>query len=679
MSPAKAFAPKDVWSRLDPATAWEGDWFDLTAETQFELNTRLKQIAPFPVEITELAKSFEGRPIPLVRMGGGKRRVLIWARQHGNEPECSAALNTVLFALARRPEDPVHRAILEACELLVIPNVNPDGTNAFTRFCAPGIDLNREAQALAMPEARNLVHLKDEYRPHFSFNLHDMVPRKAREGDDPGLISMAFQAGPIDEENNDNDARLRAKTIIGHMFRAAEQVTPKDSICRYKAYYMNRGFGDSMNRWGVPCVLIESGSWHADQGGDDYVIRLHALALMAGLYHFALGHDEPFDDKLYEEIPFEVATYEFDGLYRDARILDAPTAQVFRGDLGWQKHLNDDRTSTHRQYQSRVQQAGDLSEEHGVDQRRLPGRVIVPGLVGVAPHLVRGEELPTFEQTQPWVRAGFTTLAVAFGPFADASRRDRFVESAYRKPAPINIAGFERVDTIEAILQRCGVTPFRGMVVTGLMIAPQALLETLRRFHPPLQPSLRDLHGNAPLGLDLFFTASSSPRGARLLLCLHAPADRAVESMHEFEPSLLENLIERHLAGAEQLGFAWAGGDRAPDFLPAETAPVGFAPGIAPRENFLAQHLRQLPEAIESATAHMIKFMSQGTAQALGLAGAGTLRHGARADAVVLPEKILTSHEVADVAPEVVVLNGEVAIDRQKNVERDVRGIWTFA
>src|SRR5690606_35102649 len=130
-------------------------------------------------------------------------------------------------------------------------------------------------------------------------------PRKSREGEDAGLISIAFQAGPIDIKNSDNDARLRAKTIIGHMYQTVQEVTPKESICRYKAYYMNRGFGDSMNRWGVPCVLIESGSWYSKEGGDEYVIRLHALALLSGLFHFAQRQDEPFNGDLYEEIPFE--------------------------------------------------------------------------------------------------------------------------------------------------------------------------------------------------------------------------------------------------------------------------------------------------------------------------------------------------------------------------------------
>jgi hypothetical protein len=105
---------------------------------------------------------------------------LVWCRQHGDEPLCAAALlNTLSFLLATRSNGAA-RDILDGATLFVIPAVNPDGVQRFTRRNAQGIDLNRDARVGATPEANVLLRSRDEFQPLVAFNLHDMAPASPR-------------------------------------------------------------------------------------------------------------------------------------------------------------------------------------------------------------------------------------------------------------------------------------------------------------------------------------------------------------------------------------------------------------------------------------------------------------------------------------------------------------------
>ena len=91
--------------------------------------------------------SVKKQPIYSITLGTGKKRILLWSQMHGNESTTTKALFDVLNTFKGQPE------ILESCTLLIIPILNPDGAEAYTRFNADNIDLNRDAQALSQPES----------------------------------------------------------------------------------------------------------------------------------------------------------------------------------------------------------------------------------------------------------------------------------------------------------------------------------------------------------------------------------------------------------------------------------------------------------------------------------------------------------------------------------------------
>ncbi|MDK2971123.1 MAG: hypothetical protein PWP23_878 [Candidatus Sumerlaeota bacterium] len=666
MASSPRFPIETIFPALDPAGHWPGDWYDFRFEDMQDFLTRFGQTAPYPVVRQKIGRSVEGRALETHRFGRGRRRTLIWARQHGDEPECTAALCVVLDYLAHNADGEVARTILDALDILVFPAVNPDGMERCTRQNAVGVDLNREASHLAMPEATALVRLKDEFEPQFSFNLHDMGPRKARESrEDAGLVSIAFQAGPYDETNADNDVRLRAKTVIARLYEDMQKVTPKDAICVYKAYYMSRAFGDNMVRWGVPCVLIESGSWYDEQGGEDYVIRVHAAALLAGLYYVAVGMDEPFDGKAYDAIPHDIATHEFDGLIRGTRLVDGPTGKLFRSDLGYQTELQDFRTDEQRQYQSVVKNIGDVSEENGRVQLRFDGDVLVPGLTALVPNLVEGDAIPTAEQVRPWLAAGFTTIAAGFGPFDGSAAVDAFIERALAAPPPIHLAAFERVASIGEIIARHGMSELHGFLADGLRIGAGDLLAFLG------EEEGGDVR-NAALGLAVYFVSASSPSRTRMVLALTGdPGEGRMTTAAD-----LNALANAFLQDDSQIALVCpGGGDSVPDFG-AVALPVLFAADAPPASEWLSRRVGALGE-VEHA-GELLGTLTFAAAHALRLPLRGTLRPRSLADVVLLPAATVDQGTIA--APRMTVLNGRIVVDAE-NAAREIapRGTWILA
>ena len=87
---------------------------------------------------------------------------------HGNESTTTKAI----FDLFNYFELADSKALLEACTLLIIPILNPDGAEAYTRFNKNQVDLNRDAQALTQSESKILRTSFESFKPHFCFNMH---------------------------------------------------------------------------------------------------------------------------------------------------------------------------------------------------------------------------------------------------------------------------------------------------------------------------------------------------------------------------------------------------------------------------------------------------------------------------------------------------------------------------
>lgn len=228
------------------------------------------------LEVSEVGRSVEGRPLREIVFGSGPIRVLAWSQMHGDESTASMTLVDLLAWIGS--DDPLVTELESRITLHLIPVLNPDGAARFQRRNALGIDVNRDARRLATPEGRTLKAVHDRVEPDFAFNLHDQNVRTRVGSSDRGA-AISLLAPAFNEARDVNPTRERAMRIASAIALAVEPVVG-DRVTRYNDAFNARAFGDLISAWGASAVLIESGGIE----GDPQKQRLRAANFVA------LGH-----------------------------------------------------------------------------------------------------------------------------------------------------------------------------------------------------------------------------------------------------------------------------------------------------------------------------------------------------------------------------------------------------
>ncbi|HEX6306760.1 MAG TPA: serine hydrolase [Longimicrobiales bacterium] len=276
----------------------------------------------------EVGRAASGRSIYLVRTGSGPTRVLFWSQMHGDETTASRALTDLFHFIASAPDDPRVRRWTERLTILAVPMLNPDGADAHRRRSAHGIDVNRDARALATPEARALKQVQERWRPDFGFNLHDQNPR-ARAGRSSRNAAIALLAPPPDSDATATPSFVRASHLAAHLARTLAPLLAHH-LTRYDDTYNPRAFGDGMQSWGVSTVLIESGGWRGDEP-KHYLRAVNFVALAAALDAIADGSYESADVALYATLP-ENGSSMYDLLVHGGHVV-LPGLPPYRADI----------------------------------------------------------------------------------------------------------------------------------------------------------------------------------------------------------------------------------------------------------------------------------------------------------------------------------------------------------
>ena len=278
------------------------------------LITKISASNKFQLELA--GKSFRGKEIFLIKFGRGKKNILLWSQMHGDEPTATMAIFDLLNFLSASDEfDPLRKKIDEELSLYFLPLLNPDGAEMGTRRNALGIDLNRDAKALASPESRILMSLVESLKPQFAFNLHDQDIRfSVGETKEPAVISLL--APPYNYAKDKEGSRKNAMLLTAELFKLLGDFAP-GRIARYSDDHEPRSFGDSIQGKGTATILIESGRnpWLNDKS---FSRQLNFLALLDAFYSIATG--EYLKEKIrdYETIPFNGKEY-FDLIIRNVR------------------------------------------------------------------------------------------------------------------------------------------------------------------------------------------------------------------------------------------------------------------------------------------------------------------------------------------------------------------------
>jgi hypothetical protein len=285
-----------------------------------------------------LGTSAEGREIALYSIGEGSAKVMLWSQMHGDEPTATMALIDIFNFFIKNPEHIATKTIREKLTLLVIPMLNPDGAERFTRRTAQMIDMNRDALALATPEAKILKNTRDKYQPEYGFNLHDQELRYT-VGTTPKITAVALLAPAADESRGDNPVRLRAKRVASTLAQVLNLFIP-ENLAKWDDTFYSTAFGDNIQKWGTSTVLIESGGWRGDPN-KFFIRKLNCIGLLATLYAIAVGESSKADIAVYEQIPFNTK-FGYDYIIRNAVLKASDQIIPAKADIGinFDKRIN---------------------------------------------------------------------------------------------------------------------------------------------------------------------------------------------------------------------------------------------------------------------------------------------------------------------------------------------------
>ncbi|MPY89241.1 MAG: peptidase M14 [Luteitalea sp.] len=327
-------------------------------------------------EVEEIGRSVENRSLNHVWFGQGPMHVLLWSQMHGDEPTATSALFDVCTYIERHRGEPQVTRILERLTIHMVPMVNPDGAERWTRRNAQGLDVNRDARLLQSPEARALKALRDRLEPALGFNLHNQNWRTS-VGTPPQPAAISLLAVASDEAVTDTPQRVLAKKTAAVVRQAIEPFAQR-RIGRYDETFNPRAFGDTFSRAGTGVVLIETGPWPG-QDPDRALVRINFVAILSALDALATGAVDRVDPALYTELP-ENESNLFHTIVRGGTIWPGTGVAPFKGDvgLGGTRVVREEKDGRHIQWVSSIQELGDLRVYGALATIDAEGLVVAP-------------------------------------------------------------------------------------------------------------------------------------------------------------------------------------------------------------------------------------------------------------------------------------------------------------
>ena len=258
-----------------------------------------KHAVNFPIE--KIGASVNGQPIYSIKCGTGKTHILAWSQMHGNEGTTTKAVFDLFKWFADNPTNEFLRHFFEANTLVVIPILNPDGAQRYTRLNANEVDLNRDAQDLSQPESIVLRKIYDELKPVFCLNLHGQ--RTIFGVGEPAKSSIVSFLSPAqDELRMVTHSRRRGMHIIGEMAQMLQEFIP-ESVGRYDDSFNINCVGDTFQQLNTPTILFEAGHFPGDYMREE-TRSLIFLSLVKALETIQLAENaENIDSSAYFNIP----------------------------------------------------------------------------------------------------------------------------------------------------------------------------------------------------------------------------------------------------------------------------------------------------------------------------------------------------------------------------------------
>jgi hypothetical protein len=158
------------------------------------------------VSVERIAVTREGRAVSACLISSSrhfgedaaKLRVMLFAQQHGDEPSGKEALTLLLAKLASGQAGD----LLKALDIIIVPQMNPDGAERRQRRTSDTLDLNRNHVLLSSPETRGLHELFFRWLPQVTLDMHE-YGSFSRSWSDSGIIKAGdVQLGMLTNLNS---------------------------------------------------------------------------------------------------------------------------------------------------------------------------------------------------------------------------------------------------------------------------------------------------------------------------------------------------------------------------------------------------------------------------------------------------------------------------------------------
>ncbi len=133
------------------------------------------------LKLRKIAVSSEGRDLLVLEITPQDvspwklRRLAILCRQHGNEPEATAAGAQFIYQLLQT-KDPKKRAFLQKTALWITVIANPDGAARYQRRTAQNVDMNRDWGRDKSVEVGAWQWELARWKPHLIVDVHQWLP-----------------------------------------------------------------------------------------------------------------------------------------------------------------------------------------------------------------------------------------------------------------------------------------------------------------------------------------------------------------------------------------------------------------------------------------------------------------------------------------------------------------------
>lgn len=275
-----------------------------------------KKIEPLLLKYSAqvVGESVFGKPIYKYEIGKGKIKVLMWSQMHGNEGTTTKALFDFLNFLNSGQE--LSESFLGYFTFCLLPMVNPDGSDLYTRENGNKVDLNRDANALTQPESKVLRKVFDIFQPDYCYNLHDQRTIFGA-GDTGNPATVSFLSPAYNEAREINDVRIKAMNVIVAMNEVLQKYIP-NQVGRFDDGFNINCIGDTFQSLNVPTILFEAGHFPGDYEREE-TRKYIFIAMVSGL-EFLLDKSV-FSNRTeeYLSIPQNKVNF-FDFVYKNVKI-----------------------------------------------------------------------------------------------------------------------------------------------------------------------------------------------------------------------------------------------------------------------------------------------------------------------------------------------------------------------